>query len=110
MKNAKNRPASTRNVTDRSEEHTSELQSPTSTLFPYTTLFRSRSGTSRPVNNRVRKDEAVIDEECQKQACQHKKRHRPGRCDGMIGRHEGVLFEISGKHDKETLAGNHCDT
>src|SRR3970040_2146591 len=26
----------------RSEEHTSELQSPRSTLFPYTTLFRSR--------------------------------------------------------------------
>src|SRR6202451_4323328 len=25
----------------RSEEHTSELQSPRSTLFPYTTLFRS---------------------------------------------------------------------
>ena len=26
----------------RSEEHTSELQSPMNTLFPYTTLFRSR--------------------------------------------------------------------
>src|ERR1017187_3685538 len=26
----------------RSEEHTSELQSPMSTLFPYTTLFRSQ--------------------------------------------------------------------
>src|ERR1039457_5731192 len=26
----------------RSEEHTSELQSPRSTLFPYTTFFRSR--------------------------------------------------------------------
>ena len=25
----------------RSEEHTSELQSPNTTLFPYTTLFRS---------------------------------------------------------------------
>src|SRR5207244_3181491 len=41
----------------RSEEHTSELQSPDhlvcrhprSTLFPYTTLFRSRSKPFRPV-------------------------------------------------------------
>src|SRR3970040_669278 len=32
-------------VERRSEEHTSELQSPRSTLFPYTTLFRS--GPSR---------------------------------------------------------------
>ena len=32
--------ASGKNVVSRSEEHTSELQSPT-TLFPYTTLFRS---------------------------------------------------------------------
>src|ERR1017187_2719771 len=31
----------------RSEEHTSELQSPRSTLFPYTTLFRSRRGRRR---------------------------------------------------------------
>src|ERR1017187_576370 len=30
-----------------SEEHTSELQSPRSTLFPYTTLFRSGSGAPR---------------------------------------------------------------
>src|ERR1017187_9047699 len=29
---------------ERSEEHTSELQSPISTLFPYTTLFRSGGG------------------------------------------------------------------
>src|ERR1017187_8871235 len=32
-----------RDLRQRSEEHTSELQSPRSTLFPYTTLFRSRS-------------------------------------------------------------------
>src|ERR1017187_7129713 len=32
--------------TTRSEEHTSELQSPRSTLFPYTTLFRSRPSLS----------------------------------------------------------------
>src|SRR6202171_1821699 len=32
----------------RSEEHTSELQSPSSTLFPYTTLFRSRHRDCAP--------------------------------------------------------------
>src|ERR1017187_6221365 len=32
----------------RSEEHTSELQSPRSTLFPYTTLFRSGARRWRP--------------------------------------------------------------
>src|SRR6202171_754185 len=31
----------------RSEEHTSELQSPRSTLFPYTTLFRSQPAHAR---------------------------------------------------------------
>src|SRR5476651_911780 len=37
----------------RSEEHTSELQSPKSTLFPYTTLFRSHHA-SRRLRNRMR--------------------------------------------------------
>ena len=36
----------------RSEEHTSELQSPSVTLFPYTTLFRSNgAGKQRLVCN-----------------------------------------------------------
>src|ERR671916_693304 len=59
----------TRGVPDRSEEHTSELQShndlvcrlfflmirrpPRSTLFPYTTLFRSRYVTGRAPTGRV---------------------------------------------------------
>ena len=39
-------------VVTRSEEHTSELQSRVSTLFPYTTLFRSIMVTH---------DEALVD-------------------------------------------------
>src|ERR1044072_2200214 len=47
----------------RSEEHTSELPSPRSTLFPYTTLFRSivppgssppRSSASEPIETKLR--------------------------------------------------------
>src|SRR6202451_1596666 len=38
----------------RSEEHTSELQSPESTLFPYTTLFRSSRYASSPPRRSLR--------------------------------------------------------
>src|ERR1017187_2086421 len=44
----------------RSEEHTSELQSPMSTLFPYTTLFRSTTAASALQGSLIPQDHILV--------------------------------------------------
>src|ERR1017187_10532096 len=101
----------------RSEEHTSELQSPISTLFPYTTLFRSGSARRCSVENpgevgwyvlgripvaptSVMVVHRTADRKSTRLNSSHRYLHSfPTRRSSDLGAHEGVVSKIPARLD-----------